>query len=470
MARSNAARVNASARGPCIPNITPRPYQVPAFRYWDSLRGQPGRAVEVWARRCGKDLVYASIALMLSQSRKGLYLHFLPEFAHARRTLWDGFDNEGNRFIDTVFPYEVRKSIREDDMRIELHNGAVWQLGGSDQYDRWVGGNPISLVFSEYALAHPKAWEIMRPIVRDNGGHAAFISTPRGYNHLHDMREIAKRTLGWRHSLITAFDAGVMTQAQYDEEVTLGMPEELARQEYLCDFSAANVGAILGKYIEAAEKAGRISLDPLWDMDGADIVVSSDIGFRDTAAFWFWQPVPGGFSLVDYHEGNGMDAEEWIERLQQLPWRIDTFWLPHDARAKTFQSRHSVIEQFVTAYGARRIKVSPPMKSKDKINAARTVLPRCRFDSAACAAGLLGLRDWSFKYDDNRKTYGLEPDHNWASHPADAFCYGAAMLHEHVPKPTPKQERAMQGAHETFTLDSLFADRERDSYGRRRIP
>ena len=451
-----------------VPNINPRAYQVPVFEYWQE-RATPGRAVEIWARRCGKDLVYASIAFMLSYERKGLYLHFLPEFAHARRTLWDGFDNDGNRFIDTVFPRELRKATHEQDMRIELHNGSVWQLGGSDQYDRWVGGNPIWTCFSEYALAHPKAWEIMRPILKVNGGSAAFITTPRGYNHAHSQLEIAKRERDWRWSHLTAIDAGVMTQADIEEEIRLGMPEELARQEYLCDFSAANIGAILGRYIEEAEKQGRVTLEPIWDMDGSEIIVSADIGFSDTACWWFWQPVPGGFHLVDYAEGNGMDAEEWIEELQRKPWRLDTIWLPHDARAKTFQSRHSVIEQFVKAFGSDRIKVAPAMRTQDKINAARSVLPRCRFDAGACAQGLLGLREWSFAFNDETKTWSKEPKHDWASHPSDAFCYGAAMLREHAPKPQPKPQRAATGAHETFTLDQLFIERERFG-SRTRLP
>ena len=442
-----------------IPAITPRDYQVGVFEYWQE-RQRPGRAVEIWARRCGKDLVYASVALMLSEERKGLYLHFLPEFAHARRTLWDGFDNDCNRFIDTAFPRELRKATHEQDMRIELKNGAVWQLGGSDQYDRWVGGNPIWTCFSEYALAHPKAWEIMRPILKVNGGNAAFITTPRGYNHAHAQLEIAKREPDWRWSHLTSIEAGVMTQADIDEEIRLGMPEELARQEYLCDFSAANVGAILGRYVEQAEKQGRITTEPLWDMDGSGIVISSDIGFSDTACWWFWQPVPGGFHLVDYIEGNGMDAEEWIEELQRKPWPLEAIWLPHDARAKTFQSRHSVVEKFLQAFGSDKIKVAPAMRTQDKINAARSVLPRCRFDAGACAQGLLGLREWAFKYDDERKTYSKEPEHNWASHPADAFCYGAAMLRDFVPKELPKQ-RIATGAHETFSLEQLWQDRER---------
>ena len=449
-----------------VPAITPRAYQVDPFVYWQE-RKTPGRAVEVWARRLGKDLVYASIALMLSYERRGLFLHMLPEFSHARRTLWDGFDNDGNRFIDTVFPKELRKATHDVDMRIELHNGSVWQLGGSDQYDRWVGGNPIWTCFSEFALAHPKAWEIFRPILKLNGGNAAFISTPRGYNHMHTMYERAKAEPDWRGSRLTALEVGVMTQADYDEEIRLGMPEELARQEYLCDFSAANVGAILGSRVEEAEKSGRLSLEPVWDAEGASIVVSSDIGFRDTAAFWFWQAQPGGFALVDYDEDTGLDAEQWIERLQQKSWKIDKIWLPHDARAKTFQSRNSVIEQFIKAYGIDKMRIAPAMKSQDKVNAARSMIQRCAFDAAACAQGILALREWSFKYDDIRKTYSREPDHNWASHAADAFCYGSAMLRDFVTEPSkpPPPNVAIQ----SFTLEKLWQDHARDSNTRKRI-
>jgi len=443
-----------------VPAITPRPYQVPVFEYWDNVPG-PGRAVEVWARRCGKDLVYASVALMLSFKRRGLYLHFLPEFAHARRTLWDGFDNEGHRFIDTVIPRDLRKSTNEQEMRIELVNGSVWQLGGSDQYDRWVSGNPIWTCFSEAGITHPKAWEIMRPILKVNGGHAAFIGTPRGYNHFHTALELAKREPSWRWSHISAVEAGVMSEADIAEEIRLGMPEELSRQEYRCDFSAANVGAILGRYVEAAEREGRISLQPVWDAGGARIVVSSDIGFRDTAAFWFWQPKPGGkFALVDYDEDTGLDAEQWIERLAAKPWTVELLLLPHDANAKTFQSRHTVVEQFLTAGWAKQVKSVPAMKSQDKVNAARSVLSRCEFDAASCAQGLLGLREWAFKYDETRRAFSREPDHNWASHPADAFAYGASMLREYVPKQT-QRVALPDGANRIYTLEQLYEDRDR---------
>jgi phage terminase large subunit len=450
-----------------IPTIEPRPYQLPVFEYFD--QDKPGlRAVDVWARRMGKDLCYMNVACMKAHDRKGLYVHFLPEAEHARRTIWDGFTNEGDRLIDVAFPKELRSGMDERGMRIELKCGSAWQLGGSDQYNRWVGSNPVGIVYSEFALAHPKGWELMRPILKMNGGWAAFISTPRGYNHLHTLLEIAKREPTWRWSHINALEVGLMTEADIAEEIRLGMPEELARQEYRCDFSAANVGAILGRYIEAAEREGRITIASPYDLAGAPLVVSSDIGFRDTASFWFWQRKPGGFALVDYDEDCGLDAEEWIERLRAKSWRIDTFYLPHDARAKTFQSRHSVVEQFLKSGLARTIKVVPAMRSQDKINAARSVLRRCEFDAAACAQGLLALREWSFKWSDERRAYSREPDHNWASHGADAFCYGAASLADFVPdKPVAPDPTTLAIPAAQFSLDQLFIDRERFGANRR---
>jgi len=451
-----------------IPNITPRHYQRQVFEYFDDTTLPGLRSVDCWARRMGKDLTYMSMAAKASFQRRGMYVHFLPEFAHARRAIWDGFTIEGERLIDVAFPKEIRKATSDHEMRIELRNGSTWQLGGSDQYDRWVGSNPIGLCFSEFAIAQPKAWDIMRPILKINHGWASFFSTPRGRNHFYQLLQLAKRESSWHWSHINAIEAGVMTQADIDEEVRLGMPLELALQEYGCDFSVANLGAILGRYMEVAEKTGRICLEPVWDPTGASIIVSSDIGFRDTAAFWFWQQKPNGrYSLVDYDEDNGMDAEEWIVRLKEKPWHVDTLWLPHDARAKTFQSRHTVQQQFVQAGWANTVRIAPAMKAQDKINAARSILPKCEFDAANCAPGILGLQEWSFKYDDERKTFSREPDHNWASHPADAFCYGAAMLREFKTEPAapPPPTVALQ----SFKLDQLWADHDNTARHRNRI-
>lgn len=86
-------------------------------------------------------------------------------------------------------------------------------------------------------------------------------------------------------------------------------------------------------------------------------------------------------------------------------------------------------------------RIVPLTSKQDRINAARLVIQRCRFDKQRCADGLSGLRAWSFKFNEETKTFSKEPDHNWASHPGDGFSYGAQVMRERVitkPKPVPQ--------------------------------
>src|SRR5262245_25229547 len=330
-----------------IPNgFTPRPYQARAMAAFDAGLD---RGVYVWARRSGKDVTFMHQIAKAAHRRVGTYFHMLPSYAQAKKAIWDALDDQGRRIIDHVFPPILRRSQIEDEMQIKLRCGSVYQLIGADNYDTIVGANPIGLVMSEYALIDPRAWIFFRPILAQNKGWAAFIGTPRGYNHLHEQLQIAKAEDDWDWSVITAVDAGYMTDADIEEEIRTGMPEELARQEYLVDFSAANVGAILGSRIERAEKEGRITDEVAYDPNAGDVIVSSDIGYRDAAAWWWWQAVPGGYNLINYDEDTGLEAADWIARLREHGIPIARVLLPKDAKAKTMSSRNSVLDQFLQA-------------------------------------------------------------------------------------------------------------------------
>jgi phage terminase large subunit len=259
-----------------------------------------------------------------------------------------------------------------------------------------------------------------------------------------------------------------MTPATLDME-RAEMPDEMFRQEYFNDFSAANVGAILGKYLEQAQREGRITPGLERDLH-ARVIISSDIGYRDKAAFWWWQIKRGGFDLIDYDEGSGMDAEEWIERLRGRT-RANTIYLPHDARVKTFQSRHSVVSQFLHANISDEVRVNPVSKKMDSINAARTVIKHCRFDSATCEDGVEALRNWAFKYSEENRTFGSEPDHNWASHGSDAFAEGAKVLQlELAPaEPPPPPEAPTAPLYPFGNLDSLWSQHAKHTARRTRV-
>jgi phage terminase large subunit len=447
-----------------------REYQRPLWEYLD--RG--GRhAVAVWHRRAGKDEVALHHACKAAHRRKGNYWHMLPEYKQARKAIWDAINpHTGRKRIDEAFPLELRKSTNQVEMKIEFHWGSIWQVVGSDNFNSLIGSPPVGIVYSEWAVADPRAHGFLRPILAENGGWSLFIYTSRGYNHGFSTYEAARNDPNAFAQRLTALDTPVFTQAILESERKAYMEEygqyegdALFRQEYHCDFSAANIGAILGRYVEDADKQGRINEEVEYDPNGGPVILSSDIGFRDTAAWWFWQPRPDGFALIDYEQDTGMDAPDWIERLRKKPYKYETIWLPRDAKAKTFQTKRSALEQFMEAKIARQVMIVPQLSIADRVNAARTVMPSCRFNKTRCKHGLDGLRGWSYEYNDETKTYSKEPKHDWASHPGDGFSYGAQVMRERVIT-LPKPPEPLRGP---VTIGQFIAAADAKAPRRRRI-
>lgn len=225
--------------------------------------------------------------------------------------------------------------------------------------------------------------------------------------------------------------------------------EDIDKYEHIWEGAyGGSVGAILSRWVNEADRDGRINDGVVFDKDGPVIEVSSDIGFRDTASWWYWQRRAGGNALLMYEGDSGMDADEWIPRIQQNVRLLGgdgvKVHLPHDSRVKTFQSRHSTVERFLEAFGVASVRVVPISKKTDQITAARTVIKRCEFHKTRCAMGLDGLRAWEFDYNPDTQAFSREPLHNWASHPSDAFAYGCQVMQEFVPE-TKAEDKPLRG-------------------------
>jgi phage terminase large subunit len=122
-----------------------------------------------------------------------------------------------------------------------------------------------------------------------------------------------------------------------------------------------------------------------------------------------------------------------------------------------------VIERMAQTFDC---EIVPRTNLQDRINAARMVIPRCSFHIERCARGLEALRAWAFKFDEERKDFSREPDHNWASHGSDAFSYGAQILREEVmdgDDDDAPRVPLVGPANYAFTLEDLYTMRERRS-------
>ncbi|MBI1213987.1 MAG: hypothetical protein GC190_21200 [Alphaproteobacteria bacterium] len=403
----------------------PRVYQLKA---WRALARGTKRAALVWHRRAGKDLLLLNFTITQAVQRVGVYWHVFPTAKQGRKILWDGVTKDGRLFLDH-WPRALIASRNESEMKIKTRDGAVWQIVGSDNYtDALIGGNPMGIVFSEYALQNPSCWHYLRPILAENDGWAAFAFTPRGNNHGHDLFEMAQDNPQWFCERLTVADTGAITEAAIKEERRAGMPDELIEQEFYCSFEAALVGAYYGKQMREALDSGRIGIVPHEPL--LEVETWWDLGLDDATAIWFVQRAAREIRVIDYYENNGEALPHYAKVLRDKPYRYSRHLLPHDAEVRELGTGKSRLEVLGTLLrgGDTRLVVVPCLSVEDGINAVRTILPRTWFDASRCRRGIEALRQYQREWDDGRKTFREVPLHDWTSHAADAFRYGALMV------------------------------------------
>lgn len=407
-----------------LPNLwRARPHQVP---FMSALASGVKRAVCVWHRRAGKDSASLNFECVEAHRVIANYWHMLPTAVQGRKVVWDAIDpRTGVRVINQVFPPEIRKSINNTEMKIELTCGSTWEVVGSDNYDRLVGANPYGVVFSEYSIADPRAWDFIRPILVENGGWAVFIYTPRGKNHGNDLYQMALNNPDWFCELLTIEDterndhSPVITRQQYQDEIDAGMDPQLAMQEFYCSFDAGLMGAYYTEQLKQA-KFGAYPYNPK-----LPVHTFWDIGIKDATAIWFAQQDGAGINLIDYRCKNNISFDKWIKELRELPYSYGVNSMPHDFFKRDWKdgaSAQSVADDFNFD-----VEKTPDISRQQGIDAAKMFIPRCRFntDNPDVQAGIDALYNYRREYNDKLRVFMNRPLHDWAADGADAFRYMA---------------------------------------------
>lgn len=219
------------------------PYEFTLRHYQDPLWqacvvNRMNRALVVWPRRNGKDLTFVNVLTAKAMQRVGLFLYIAPFHNQVRQIIWQGADGTGKKFLDYIPPAFITRQ-RDSVMEIDLINGSIIKLVGSDNIDSIVGTNPVGIIYTEFSLQKVAAWSFMRPILAENGGFAYFNGTPRGLNHFYQMARMAEENPSWFYQYLTREDTGVPTLEAIDEDRRAGMPESLIEQEYYCSWSAS---------------------------------------------------------------------------------------------------------------------------------------------------------------------------------------------------------------------------------------
>lgn len=446
-----------------------RPYQEPA---WDYLSSGGRHAEMIWHRRAGKDEVamYHTGCEMLETP--ATYWHMLPKSNQVRKAIWESVNpHTGIRRIDEVFPPELFDK-REGDMFVRCkHNASTWQCLGSDNYEGAIGSPPKGIVYSEWAQANPSVRGYLRPIILENHGWQIFITTPRGKNHAYSTYHAAKKNPKSFAEILTVHDTGLFTPSELIEELTEyvntygeDMGLALYEQEYECSFDAAIMGAYFASEFRRIDHEDRIQ--PLAADPDYPVHVAMDIGRTDDTAMWFFQSFDREIRVLKYYSEHGRDPSHYISVIagrdcqiniiddrvnvewgrpneHEHEWKIGSVWLPHDARAKSFATLKSAEEQFAAAFGWGRTHIVPRLSLQDGIQAARMALKWAYFDTS-CNDGTEALRSYHRKWDDDKKRFQNIPEHDWASHPSDAWRYLAiAWTQDKLPKESVKPKYAL---------------------------
>ena len=422
-------------------DYAPRPQQRVIHAALDAHRF----AAVVCHRRFGKTVLAINqlqkCALTCKKPRPR-FAYIAPTYRQGKAVAWDYMKHYAAPIPQTA--------VNESELRIDYPNGGQVRIYGADNPDALRGLYFDGVVLDEFGLMQPNVFsEVIRPLLSDRQGWALFIGTPNGKNQFYDITRTAQTEPGWffaehKASQTQLIDAkelaaarAVMTQDEYD-------------QEYECSFEASVKGAVFARELQKAREDGRVGRVPY---DPAMLVDTWwDLGVGDATAIWFVQSSPSGeIRLIDYHEASGEGLPYYAGVLQRKGYAYGQHIGPHDIEVRELGTGHSRLE--IARGLGLNFTVSPRLLLEDGISAVRTLLPRCWFDAVKCGPGIECLQHYKWDYNTRIHEFKPVPVHDWASHGADAFRYGAI---KHF---TPKVRKALQKDVDPYDLRMRAANR-----------
>lgn len=162
---------------------------------------------------------------------KGVYWHIFPTFAEAKNAIW-----LDPNMLFGIIPKELIAKKNQSELSVELINGSLIKLMGADNPDRLRGAGPLGLILDEYDTMKDDVWPILQPILRQNGGWAWFVGTPKGKQKLFELYNLGQSdNPEWGSWLLKASTSGVIDKDQL-QNAKATMSQALYNQEFECDF------------------------------------------------------------------------------------------------------------------------------------------------------------------------------------------------------------------------------------------
>lgn len=164
------------------------------------------------------------------------YFYLAPFLKQAKMIAWDYL----KRFSAPL----PGVTANEAELCLRLPNGARIWVCGADNPDALRGTYADGVVLDEYAQIKPDVFtEIIRPMLLSREGWAVFMGTPKGQNAFFELFNRAQKAAQsepgvWWVGVFRADESGVISSGEL-ERLRKETPDNIFRQEYLCDFTAS---------------------------------------------------------------------------------------------------------------------------------------------------------------------------------------------------------------------------------------
>jgi len=174
-----------------------------------------------------------------------------------------------------------------------------------------------------------------------------------------------------------------------------------------------------------------------------------DIGVSDLTVILFMQEVGNTLRLIDWYAGSDIGLDHYAEVIQSKPYVYLGHFAPHDIAVREWTSGVSRMEE-ARRFGIKFERVDKTAKA-EQIAAASHLLRRMEINVQEnesknpeddCEFILNALGEYKFRFDREKRVMSKNPEHNWASHYADALMVAAVSLQQ---TGTSRTRRAMMG-------------------------
>jgi hypothetical protein len=144
-----------------------------------------------------------------------------------------------------------------------------------------------------------------------------------------------------------------------------------------------------------------------------------DLGIDDSMTIWFYQHIGTNINCIDYFEHSGEGIDYYIDHLKSKDYDYGMHFAPHDIMKRTLSGLTEL--DMARAKGINFTKIDRTPDIIQGINNVRRMFYRLWIDEEKCSKGISALDSYRKAWNEKQGCFSTHPEHNWASHGADAM-------------------------------------------------